>query len=141
MHFKSIYAGLLRIRIPKKSISFGISWSEYLLTLNTLLFLYLLFSFLFVQLLKNWIECHPYGNSIALFPLSPNWKYLHPRSTLPYGRQAKLFLRNKMQSGDDMCSAQRQLTTSSIMDRKQFSYQMEAKHLLTCESCEPKRII
>ena len=112
MHFKSIYAGLLRIRIPKKSISFGISWSEYLLTLNTLLFLYLLFSFLFVQLLKNWIECHPYGNSIALFPLSPNWKYLHPRSTLPYGRQAKLFLRNKMQSGDDMCSAQRQLTTS-----------------------------
>ena len=53
MHFKSIYAGLLRIWIPKKSFSFRISWSEYLLALNTLLFLYLLFSFLFVQLFEN----------------------------------------------------------------------------------------
>ena len=31
-------------------------WSEYLLALNTLLFLYLLFSFLFVQLFENFSE-------------------------------------------------------------------------------------
>ena len=47
-------------------------WSEYLLALNTLLFLYLLFSFLFVQLFENFseLEISPPKVNLAIWEAS-----------------------------------------------------------------------